>query len=143
MNIIFASDHAGYRMKLELIPFVEDMGHTVFDIGCHDESSMDYPDVAYPFAEAIGKGEYDRGIVICGTGIGVSMCANRVKGVRCAHCADPLSARLTRQHNDANAIALGGRIIGIELAKEIVKEFLTTDFAGGRHQRRVDKIENR
>lgn len=142
MNIILASDHAGYRMKMELIPFVKELGHTVFDIGCHDESSMDYPDVAYPFAEAIAKGEYDRGIIICGTGIGVSMCANRVKGVRCAHCADPLSARLTRQHNDANAIALGGRIIGIELAKEIVKEFLTTDFAGGRHQRRVDKIEN-
>ena len=101
---------------------------------------MDYPDIAFPTAQAVASGEFDRGILICGTGIGVSICANKVKGIRCALCSDVVSAELTRQHNDSNVLAMGGRIIGVEVAKAIVKTWLGTEFTGGRHQRRIDKI---
>ncbi|CDA52022.1 sugar-phosphate isomerase RpiB/LacA/LacB family [Clostridium sp. CAG:138] len=103
---------------------------------------MDYPDIAFPAAEAVASGEFDRGILICGTGIGVSICANKVRGIRCALCGDVLSAELTRQHNDSNMLAMGGRIIGIETAKAIVKTWLCTEFAGGRHERRIGKISD-
>ncbi|MDR0840121.1 MAG: ribose 5-phosphate isomerase B [Christensenellaceae bacterium] len=140
MNIAIANDHGGYEYKQILIPFLQGLGHSVVDLGCHDSGSVDYADFALPCGEAVARSEADRGIVICGTGIGVSIAANKVKGIRCALCTDPLMARLTREHNDSNMLALGGRIIGIELAKEIVAVWLATDFTGGRHQNRIDKI---
>ena len=140
MKIAIASDHGGYEYKQQLIPFLEDMGHTVLDMGCNGPASVDYPDFALPCAQAVAAGEAERGVVICGTGIGASICANKVAGIRCALCTDPLMARLTREHNDANVLALGGRIIGIELAKEILRVFLASEFSGGRHKNRIDKI---
>ena len=118
------------------------LGHEFRDFGCYSTDSMDYPDIAFPAAEAVASGEFDRGILICGTGIGVSICANKVRGIRCALCGDVLSAELTRQHNDSNMLAMGGRIIGIETAKAIVKTWLCTEFAGGRHERRIGKISD-
>lgn len=140
MKIAIASDHGGYAYKQELIPLLEEMGHQVLDMGCGGLASVDYPDYGIPCANAVAGGEADRGLVICGTGIGISIAANKVRGIRCALCTDPVMARLTRAHNDANMLALGGRIIGIEVAKEIVRVFLATDFHGGRHQNRIDKI---
>lgn len=141
MKIAIGSDHGGFTLKKELIPFIETLGHDVTDFGCPDEKSVDYPDIAFPAAEAVARGEFDRGIVVCGTGIGVSMCANKVRGIRCALCTDETMARLTREHNDANMLALGGRIIGAELAKAIVATFLATEFSGAeRHAKRIEKI---
>ena len=120
MKIAIGSDHGGYALKMELIPVIEKLGFEVKDFGCPDEKSVDYPDVAFPVAEAVADGEYARGIVVCGTGIGVSICANKVRGIRCALCTDETMARLTREHNDSNMLALGGRIVGVELAKAIV-----------------------
>ena len=140
MKIAICSDHGGYELKLKLIPFIEAMGHTVADLGCYSEESVDYPDVAFPMAEAVAAGEYDRGIAICGTGIGVSICCNKVKGIRCALCSDVVSASLTRRHNDSNVLAMGGRIIGVETAKAITDAWLNTAFDGGRHERRISKI---
>ena len=121
MKIAIASDHGGYALKNELLPYITELGHEFRDFGCYSTDSMDYPDIAFPAAEAVASGEFDRGILICGTGIGVSICANKVRGIRCALCGDVLSAELTRQHNDSNMLAMGGRIIGIETAKAIVK----------------------
>lgn len=140
MKIAIASDHGGYAYKQELIPYIESLGHQVMDLGCHSPDSVDYPDYGIPCGQAVAAGQADRGVVICGTGIGISISANKVPGIRCALCTDPLMARLTREHNDANMLAMGGRIIGIELAKDIVRVFLSTDFAGGRHKTRIDKI---
>lgn len=140
MNIAICSDHGGYELKTKLIPFIEEMGHEVFDFGCFDTSSVDYPDYAFPMAEAVARGEFDRGIAICGTGIGVSICCNKVKGIRCALCGDVLSAELTRRHNDSNVLAMGGRIIGVETAKAITRIWLDTAFDGGRHSGRICKI---
>ena len=141
MKIAIASDHGGYDYKKVLIPVIEKLGHEVRDFGCESSDAVDYSDFAFTAGEAVAKGEYDRGILICGTGIGMSIAANKVKGVRCALCTDPLMARLTREHNDTNMLALGGRIIGIELAKEIVSVWLTTPFSGAdRHSRRIQKI---
>lgn len=140
MKIAIASDHGGYEYKQILIPFLQQLGHEVADMGTHSAASVDYPDYCYPCARAVARGEAERGIVICGTGIGASFCANKTPGIRCALCTDPLMARLTREHNDANMLALGGRIIGIEMAKEIVSVFLSTGFSGGRHQNRIDKV---
>ena len=140
MKIAIASDHGGYDYKQELIPYIESLGHQVLDLGCHGPASVDYPDYGIPCAQAVARGEADRGVVICGTGIGISISANKVPGIRCALCTDPLMARLTREHNDANMLAMGGRIIGIELAKDIVRVFLSTEFSGGRHKTRIDKI---
>lgn len=142
MKIAIASDHGGFALKQQLLPYITELGHEYADMGCFGAESVDYPDFTFPAAEAVAAGEFDCGILICGTGIGVSICANKVNGIRCALCGDILSAELTRQHNDANMLALGGRIIGIETAKAIVKVFLSTDFSGGRHQRRVEKINN-
>lgn len=140
MKIAFCSDHGGFELKTKLIGFVEEMGHEVYDFGCYSEASVDYPDFAFPMAEAVARGEYERGIAVCGTGIGVSICCNKVKGIRCALCGDVLSAELTRRHNDSNVLAMGGRIIGPETAKAITKAWLSTPFDGGRHEGRVGKI---
>ena len=140
MKIAIASDHGGYDYKQELIPYIESLGHQVLDLGCHGPASVDYPDYGIPCAQAVARGGADRGVVICGTGIGISISANKVPGIRCALCTDPVMARLTREHNDANMLAMGGRIIGIELAKGIVQVFLSTEFSGGRHKTRIDKI---
>ena len=140
MKIAIADGHGGYKLKEEIKPYIESLGHTVTDFGTYSEDSVDYPDYAAPCARAVVSGEADRGIVICGTGIGISIAANKIKGVRCALCTDPV-ARLTREHNDANMLAMGARIIGGELARGIVKAFLETDFSNGkRHIDRINKI---
>lgn len=141
MKIAIAADHGGYKLKEEIKPYIESLGHTVTDFGTYSEDSVDYPDYAAPCARAVVSGEADRGIVICGTGIGISIAANKIKGVRCGLCTDPVMARLTREHNDANMLAMGARIIGGELARGIVKAFLETDFSSGkRHIDRINKI---
>lgn len=142
MKIAIACDHGGFELKEKIRDFLTDSGYDVEDMGCHDTNSVNYPDYAFPLCEAVSRGEYDRGILICGTGIGMSICANKVRGIRCALCSEPVSASLTRRHNDANVLAMGARIIGTELAKEIVRVFLTTDFEGGRHEARVNKIKS-
>ena len=140
MKIAIASDHGGFALKQQIMEYLASLGYEYKDFGCYTADSMDYPDIAFPTAQAVASGEFDRGILICGTGIGVSICANKVKGIRCALCSDVVSAELTRQHNDSNMLAMGGRIIGVEVAKAIVKTWLATEFTGGRHQRRIDKI---
>ena len=140
MKIAICSDHGGYELKMKLIPYIEGLGHEVVDMGCYSEKSVDYPDYAFPMAEAVAAGEYERGVAICGTGIGVSICCNKVNGIRCALCGDVLSAELTRRHNDSNVLAMGGRIIGVETAKAITRVWLSTEFEGGRHVRRIEKI---
>ena len=143
--IALACDHAAVGMKNEIIKLLEEMGLTYKDFGTYTEDSCAYPVFAARAARAVAAGECDRGIVICGTGIGISIAANKVRGIRCGLCSDPLSAELTRRHNDANMLAFGARIVGVELAKAIVRAFLTTEYEGGRHQARVDmlaKLEN-
>lgn len=140
MKIAIASDHGGFALKQQIMEYLASLGYEYKDFGCYTADSMDYPDIAFPTAQAVASGEFERGILICGTGIGVSICANKVKGIRCALCSDVVSAELTRQHNDSNMLAMGGRIIGVEVAKAIVKTWLGTEFTGGRHQRRIDKI---
>lgn len=140
MRIAIGSDHAGFDLKSELIAYLEGAGHTVEDMGTSGRASCDYPDFARAVAEAVAAGRHDRGILICGTGIGMSIAANKVRGIRCALVHDVFSARATREHNDSNVLAMGERIIGPGLAREIVRTWLTTEYAGGRHQRRIDKI---
>ena len=140
MKISIASDHGGFDLKEDLRAWLTGQGHEVVDFGCHGKESCDYPDFAGPAARAVASGECERGIVICTTGIGVSITANKVKGVRCALCADPWSAEMTRRHNDANVLAIGAGVTGPLLARQIVTAFLTHEFEGGRHQRRVDKV---
>ena len=137
-RVIIGCDHGGFTLKKELIPFIEALGYEPIDIGCYDENSVDYPDVAFSLAERVASGEFEKGIIICGTGIGVSICANKVKGIRCALCTDEAMARLTREHNDSNVLALGGRIVGSELAKGIVKAWLETGFS--QWQRHINRI---
>ena len=141
MRIAIGSDHAGFELKGFLIPMLKEMGHEPIDVGAYvlDEND-DYPDFAVAVANMVRKGEAERGIVICGTGIGSSIAANKVKGIRAALCHDMFTARLSREHNDANVLALGGRVIGKELAMEIVRVWLESKFSGGRHKRRLDKI---
>ncbi|RJR30340.1 MAG: ribose 5-phosphate isomerase B [Desulfobacteraceae bacterium] len=142
MNIIIGSDHAGYDLKEECKSFLQKIGgHNVMDIGTFNKESMDYPKIAHQVASAVERGEYERGILVCGTGIGMSMTANRHAGVRAALCLDLYSARMCRLHNDANVLALGGRILGVGLALEILDTFLKTPFEGGRHKPRIDQIE--
>ena len=140
MKIAIASDHGGYELKEFLKPVLERLGHTYEDFGCHSTESCDYPDFGAPAARAVAAGECDRGIVICTTGIGISITANKIRGIRCAHCADSLEAELTRRHNDANMLAIGAGFTGKNMAERMVEVFLATPFEGGRHQRRVDKI---
>jgi ribose 5-phosphate isomerase B len=138
--IAIACDHGGYALKEALKEHLTEQGLEVRDFGTNSLDSCDYPDYAAPAAQAVASGECDRGIVICTTGIGVSIVANKIPGIRCALCSDPLSARMTRQHNDTNMLAMGAGIIGKNLAFEIADIWLSTAFEGGRHQRRVDKI---
>ncbi len=140
--IAIASDHGGYELKLKVEEYLKEQGLEYKDYGCFDLSSCDYPDFGRAAAEAVAAGEADRGIVICTTGIGISIVANKVKGIRCALCADTVSARLTREHNDANMLALGAGIVGPNLALSIVETFLNTPFSNmEKHARRVAKIE--
>ena len=140
MKIALACDHGGLNLKREIIKYLKENGYEYADFGTDSTDSCDYPDFALPAAEAVAKGECDKGIVVCSTGIGVSIVANKVRGVRCAHCHDSYCAEFTRRHNDANVLALGEKVVGVGYALKIVETFLTTAFEGGRHQRRVDKI---
>ncbi len=141
MRIIIGADHGGYALKEAIKRHLLDLGHTVEDVGTHDaHTSVDYPDYALPVARSVVRGEYDLGIVICGTGIGISIAANKVRGARAALCTDPYMARMARAHNDANILALGGRVLGEGLALDIVDAFLAGSYEGGRHARRVAKI---
>ena len=142
MRIALSADHAGYLLKDELASWLVEQGHEVEDLGTNGPESVDYPRYGALLAEALADGRADRGITVCGSGIGVAIAANRNPACRCAQVAEPLSASLARQHTDANAIALGARLIGIEMAKACVTAFLTSDFLGGRHQRRVDQLAN-
>jgi ribose 5-phosphate isomerase B len=141
MRVAIASDHAGFVYKNELIALLKELGHEVSDFGTDSEVSVDYPDFIRPAAEAVARGEADRGIVLGGSGNGEQMAANKVRGIRCALCWDTTTARLARQHNDANVISIGQRVVGIEAAKDAVRVFLSTDFEGGRHVRRIEKLE--
>ncbi|MGP7817037.1 ribose 5-phosphate isomerase B [Niallia sp. 01092] len=140
MKVAIASDHGGIIMRGEVIKLLEQLGVEYTDFGCECEASVDYPDYALPVAEKVANGEFDRGILICGTGIGMSIAANKVKGVRCALVHDVYSAKLTREHNDSNVIAMGERVIGPGLACEIVKVWLQSEFSGQRHETRLKKI---
>ena len=140
MKIALASDHAGFALKALLVDTLTAAGHEVADLGPDDSDSVDYPDYGTKLAEHIAAGHAERGIAICGSGIGISIAVNRNPACRCARVSEPLSAALARQHNDANVIALGERLVGTDMAKAIVEAFLTTPFEGGRHQRRVDKL---
>lgn len=141
--IAIASDHGGYDLKERVKQYLEKKGSEYKDFGCYSKESCDYPDFVKPAAKAVAEGVCDRGIVICTTGIGISMCANRIPGVRCALCGDPVSAELTRLHNDANMLSLGAGVTGELLALDIVERFLNTPFSGDeRHKRRIAKIEN-
>jgi len=140
MKVAIASDHGGIHIREEIKKLLEELNIEYEDFGCDCETSVDYPDYAFPVAEKVAKGEFDRGILICGTGIGMSIAANKVKGIRCALCHDVFSAKATREHNDSNILAMGERVIGPGLAREIAKVWLTTPFTGGRHAKRIDKI---
>ena len=140
MKIAIGNDHVGVELKQYLTKHLEGMGHEVVNFGCDSPESTDYPIYAERVARAVVSGECEKGILICGTGIGISISANKIHGVRCALCSEPVSARLSREHNDANIVAMGARTIGPAMAEAIVDVFLTTGFDGGRHQRRVDKI---
>ncbi len=140
MKISIACDHGAFDLKERLKAHLAEQGHEVVDCGTSSLDSCDYPDFARPAAQMVADGTCDKGVVLCTTGIGVSITANKVRGVRCALCHDPLSAEMTRRHNDANVLAMGAQIIGGNLAERILDVFLSTEFEGGRHQRRVDKI---
>ncbi|KIL43305.1 ribose 5-phosphate isomerase B [Jeotgalibacillus campisalis] len=140
MKIALASDHGGIHLKKEIAEVLNELGLEYQDFGCDCEGSVDYPDYALPVAKKVAAGEFDRGILICGTGIGMSIAANKVKGIRCALVHDTFSAKATREHNDTNMLSMGERVIGPGLAREIAKIWLSTDFEGGRHENRIGKI---
>ena len=141
MKIVLACDHGAYALKEKVKGWLTEAGYEVRDFGCFGPESVDYPDYVLPAAEALARHQADRGVFLCTTGIGASICANKVKGVRCALCADTMTARLTREHNDTNALAMGAGVVGENLAKEILFTWLDTPFSGAeRHQRRIDKI---
>ncbi|WP_078429694.1 ribose 5-phosphate isomerase B [Alkalihalobacterium alkalinitrilicum] len=141
MKVAIGSDHGGINIKEEIKQLMGEMGIEFEDVGCECTDSVDYPDYALPVAEQVANGKVDRGILICGTGIGMSIAANKVKGVRCALVHDMFSAKATREHNDSNVLAMGERVIGPGLAREIAKVWLETAYEGGRHERRVSKIK--
>lgn len=141
MMIGIGSDHGGYELKESIKEYLTKEGIRYIDYGTNSPESVDYPDFGKRVADAIIDKEIHRGILICGTGIGISITANRMKGIRCALCSDTFSARMSREHNNANILALGGRVIGAGLAEDIVKIFLDTEFEGGRHERRINKID--
>jgi ribose 5-phosphate isomerase B len=140
MRIALAADHAGYGLKDELVGWLREQGHEVSDLGTNGAESVDYPHFGAMLAQTVAAGQADRGIAVCGSGIGISIAINRNPACRCARVDDALSAALAREHNDANVLALGARLIGADMAKACVSAFLGTEFAGGRHQRRVDQL---
>jgi ribose 5-phosphate isomerase B len=142
MKIAVASDHAGFNYKKELSAYLKELGHQVLDFGTFSEESVDYPDYAFPAAEAVAGGIADFGILICGTGIGMAITANKIVGIRAANCTSTEMAEMARRHNNANVLTLGARITDIEIAKKIIKVFLDTEFEGGRHMIRIEKIHS-
>ena len=140
MKIAVASDHGGFALKTELIDHLTKEGYECVDFGTYSAESCDYPDYAEPVCRSVLSGECELGILMCGTGIGMSMAANKIKGIRCALCGDCFSAEMTRRHNNANVLSMGARVTGAELAMRIADTFLTSVFDGGRHQRRIDKV---
>jgi ribose 5-phosphate isomerase B len=141
MRIAIGSDHAGFAMKQAIAGLLSELGHSYEDFGCFNSGSVDYPDIARPVAEAVSQKKFDQGILICSTGIGMSIAANKVPGIRAAVCHDTFSARRAREHNNANVLCLGEWVIGQGLMREIISTYLSADFVGGRHARRVDKIQ--
>ena len=142
MRIAIASDHAAFDLKADLRDWLIGQGHEVADLGPDTAESVDSPDYGYKLAAVVADGTADRGIALCGSGLGISMSINRHPAIRCALVSEPLSASLAREHNDANCIAMGARLVGSDMAKACLSAFLETDFAGGRHQRRIDKLSN-
>lgn len=140
MRIAIGSDHAGFTLKQAISSLLSELGHSHEDFGCYNPSSVDYPDIARPVAEAVSQGKFDRGILVCSTGIGMCIVANKVHGIRAALCHDTFSARRAREHNDANILCLGEWVIGQGLMREIVTTYLNAEFVGGRHARRLEKI---
>jgi ribose 5-phosphate isomerase B len=140
MKIAIAADHAGYELKMSLSNWLKEKEYQILDFGTFGNESVDYPDFALPASESVASGEADLGILICGTGIGMSMVANKIRGIRAANCTTPYMAKMAREHNNANILTLGSRISDFETAKEIVTEFLSNEFLAGRHQVRVEKI---
>lgn len=140
MRVAIASDHAAIEMKTVLVEWLSEAGHDVNDLGPMTTDSVDYPDYGYKLANAVASGDAERGVALCGSGIGISIAVNRNPACRCALVSEGLSAKLSREHNDANVIAMGARLVGIEIAKDCLNNFLNTEFGGDRHQRRVDKL---
>ena len=141
MKISIGSDHAGYKLKELLKDYLVEEGYEVLDKGTNSTESVDYPDFGHAVGKSVSSGEADFGVVVCGSGIGISLAANKVPGVRAALCSEPLSAELSRKHNDANVVSVGARLIGLDMAKKILDTFLNTEFEAGRHERRVNMIE--
>jgi ribose 5-phosphate isomerase B len=142
MKIAIGNDHTALELKIEIMAYVSQLGHQVVNYGCDEQTSCHYPEFGAAVANAVAAGEVDCGILICGTGVGISLAANKVKGIRAGVCSEPVTARLIKEHNNANIIAFGSRIVGFELAKEIVKAYLEAEFSGGRHQIRIDMIRD-
>ena len=142
MKIAIGSDHAAYEFKMLIMDYITSKGHQVQDFGTHSLERVDYCDYGFIVGEAVASGEFDRGVITCGTGVGISIAANKVKSIRCVVCSEPYSAKLSREHNDTNILSLGARVVGIEVAKMIVDEWLNTAFEGGRHAERIKKISN-
>lgn len=140
MKLLIGSDHGGIHLKQHITQYLVDKGYEILDVGTYSEDSCDYPDFAEKLCAEIGKGTAERGILICGTGIGISIAANKCKGIRAALCSDVYSARMSREHNNANVMCMGERTTGVGLAEMMIDVWLTTEFAGGRHERRVAKI---
>ena len=141
MKIAIGCDHGGYLLKQDVLIWLEEHNIEAEDFGCYSQESVDYPIYGEKVARAVAAGEADYGIVICTTGIGISIAANKVRGIRCAHCTDPLSAEMCRRHNNANVLAMGAGLTGTKMALRMVEVFLSTEFEGGRHQRRVDLLD--
>ncbi len=142
MKIAVGSDHAGFTLKQSIIGLLSELEYNYEDFGCYDTTSVDYPDIGISVAEVVSQGKCDKGILICGTGIGMSMVANKVKGIRAALCSDVFSARRASEHNDANVICMGESVVGQGLARDIIATYLCSEFVGGRHARRLEKIHN-
>ncbi len=141
MRITLGCDHRGLALKQAIMPLLQNLGHSYHDFGCYSADSVDYPDIAQKVAEAVASGDFDHGILVCSTGIGMSIAANKIKGIRAALCHDTFTAQRARQHNDANVLCIGGQNIEVNSALEIVKTYLSTDFEGGRHIPRLNKVK--
>lgn len=140
MKIVIGNDHAATDLKMELMEYVKSLGHEVINVGTDGYESCHYPEYGEKAARLVASGEADCGILVCGTGVGISLAANKVKGIRCGVCSDTTTAHLIKEHNNANMISMGARVVGSELAKDIVKAYLEAEFMGGRHQIRIDMI---